>query len=55
VNNTHLESCLVFTLSPRTFHLWWSNCTMKSLYYVFSVEVVHIIINKSLHIKVGLM
>jgi hypothetical protein len=45
----------MFTLSLRTFHLEWSNYTMKSLYFFFGVEVVHVIINKSLHIEVGLM
>ncbi len=55
VNNNHLESCLMFSLNPRTFHLQWSNYTMKSLYSIFAIEVVHIVINKSLHIEVGLM
>jgi hypothetical protein len=55
VNNIHSKSCLMFTLSLRTFNLQWSNYTMKSLYSIFGVEIIHIVINKSLHIEVGLI
>ncbi len=43
MNRTHLESCLVYTLSSRIFHLEWFDCIMKSLYSVHGVEKILIV------------